>query len=241
MVFTVLHQDAKLLDAVENMGTCWTSIVKSYFPGRTALAAKNRWERSSLLLYLRVLISELFRYSHLNRSNSSKRSSSPSGSTASSTLSEDPSSPVDLQDISSTDLDQALAIDTPLSDPPAPSPVDPIEMVMDTPGSPDSLSSAGPPTPSVDTFDGKLLESLLQDLAPHTDLSDFKPAEFPFSFDSETTAITDAQTVPSFDAATLSCLTSPVFAAPSDQCMRFFLARVHKLTMRFPSLLLVST
>jgi hypothetical protein len=42
IVFTVSNQDAKLLDAVENMGTCWTSIVKSYFPGRTALAAKNR-------------------------------------------------------------------------------------------------------------------------------------------------------------------------------------------------------
>ena len=148
---------------------------------------------------------------------------------------------MDLQDVSSTDLDQALAIDTPLSNPPAPSPVDPIEMVTDTPGSPDSMSSAGPPTPSVDTFDGKLLESLLQDLAPHMDLSDFKPAEFPFSFGSESAAITDAQTAPSFDAANLSCLTSPAFDGPSDQCMRFFLTPIHKLTMQFPSLLLVST
>ena len=104
-------------------------------------------------------------------------------------------------------------------------------MVTDTPGSPDSLSSVGPPTPSVDTFDGKLLESLLQDLAPHADLSDFKPTEFPFSFDPETTAITDAQTVPSFDTTDLSCLTSSAFAAASDQCMRFSLARVHKLTI----------
>lgn len=42
IVFIVSNQDAKLLDAVENLGTCWTTIVKSYFPGRTALAAKNR-------------------------------------------------------------------------------------------------------------------------------------------------------------------------------------------------------
>jgi len=191
-------EDAKLLDAVENMGTCWTSIVKSYFPGRTALAAKNR-------------------YSHLNRSSSSKRASSPSGSIVSSTPSEDPQSPMDLQDTSPTDLDQSLAIDTLLSTSPAPSPVDPIEMVTDTPGSPDSLSSAGPPTPNVDAFDGKLLESLLQGLSPHTDLSDFKPSEFPFAFGSETTTIADAQTTPSFDATNLSCLTSPAFAAPSDQ------------------------
>lgn len=146
---------------------------------------------------------------------------------------------MDLQDISSADLDQAL--DTVLSTSPAPSPADPIEMVTDSPGSPDSLSSAGPPTPSVDTFDGKLLERLLQDLSPHTDLSDFKPSEFPFPFGSETTAITDAQATPSFDATDLSCLTSPAFAPPSDQCMRFFLACECKLTMRFPSLLLVST
>jgi hypothetical protein len=43
-------QDAKLIDAVEKMGTCWTTIVKSYFSGRTALAAKNRWDSLSLLL-----------------------------------------------------------------------------------------------------------------------------------------------------------------------------------------------
>jgi len=197
------EEDAKLLDAVENMGTCWTSIVKSYFPGRTALAAKNR-------------------YSHLNRSSSSKRSSSPSGSTASSTPSEDPSSPADLQDIPSTDLDQALAIDAALSASPSSSPVASIEMVTDTPGSPDSLSSAGPSTPSIDTFDGKLLEKLLQDLSPHTDLSDFKPSEFSFPFDSEATMISDAETTPSFDAADLSCLSSPAFATPSDQFFSWY-------------------
>lgn len=191
------EEDTKLLDAVENMGTCWTNIIKSYFPGRTALAAKNR-------------------YSHLNRSSSSKRCSSPAGSTTSSTPSEDPSSPIDLQDISSTDLDQALAMDTSLSTPPTQSPVDPIEMVADTPGSPDSLSSAGPPTPITDSFDGKLLESLLQGLSPHTDLSDFKPSEFSFPFGPETTTIPDARTTPSFDATNLSCL-SPAFASPSDQ------------------------
>lgn len=38
----VYHQDKKLLDAVSTHGTSWTTIVKSYFSGRTALAAKNR-------------------------------------------------------------------------------------------------------------------------------------------------------------------------------------------------------
>jgi len=147
---------------------------------------------------------------------------------------------MDLQDISSTDVDQALAIDTALLTTPAPSPVDPIEMVTDTPGSPDSLSSAGPPTPSADTFDGKLLESLLQGLSPHADLSDFKSSEFTFPFGSEATTVPDGQTPPSFDATNLSC-PPPAFAAPSDQCMQFLLAYVCELTTRFPSLLLVST
>jgi len=48
-------------------------------------------------------------------------------------------------------------------------------------------------------------------------LSDFKPSEFPFPFGSETITVTDAQTAPSFDAANLSCLASPAFAASSDQ------------------------
>lgn len=147
---------------------------------------------------------------------------------------------MDLQDISSTDIDQALTIDTSLLTTPAPSPVDSIEMVADTPGSPDSPSSAGPPTPSTDTFDGKLLESLLQGLSSHMDLSDFKPSEFSFPFDSETTTVPDGQTTPSFDATNLSCL-PPTFTAPSDQCMQFLLACVRELTMWFPSLLMVST
>ena len=147
---------------------------------------------------------------------------------------------MDLQDISSTDIDQASAIDTSLLITPAPSPVDPIEMVTDTPGSPDSLSSTGPPTPNLDTFDGKLLESLLQGLSSHTDLSDFKPSEFSFPFGSEATTVPDGQTTPSFDVTNLSCL-PPTFAAPSDQCMQFLLACVCELTTWFPSLLLVPT
>lgn len=134
---------------------------------------------------------------------------------------------MDLQDNSPPDLDQALTIDTSLSISPAPSPVDPIDMVTDTPGSPDSQSSVGPLTPSVDTFDGKLLESLLQGLSPRTNLSDFKPSEFPFG--SEAT-ITDTQTSPPFDANSFSCLTSPAFAASSDQCRRFFLVCLRGLT-----------
>jgi hypothetical protein len=194
-----------------------------------------------LLPRLHRLISGLFRYSHLNRSSSSKRASSPSGSTISSMTSEEPSSPADLQDISPTDLDQGLAINSSLPTSPASPGVDPIEMVTDSPGSPDSQSSAGPSTPNVDSFDGKLLESLLQDLSPHTDLSDFKPSEFSFPFGSEATTIADTQTAPSFGAANLSCMTSPSFAAPSDQCMRFLLVCLCGLTIRFPSLLLVST
>ena len=148
---------------------------------------------------------------------------------------------MDLQDVPSTDLDQALAMDAVLSASPASPPVAPIDMVTDTPGSPDSLSSTGPSTPSVDTFDGKLLEKLLQDLSPHTDLSDFKPSEFSFPFDSEVAMITDAQTTPSFDATDLSCLSSPAFATPTDQCTPFLFACVCKLTEEFHSLLLVST
>lgn len=191
------EEDAKLLEAVEKMGTCWTTIVKSHFPGRTALAAKNR-------------------YSHLNRSSSSKRSSSPSGSTVSSITSEEPSTPADPQEISPIDLDQPSRADALLSTSPAPSPEEPAEMVVDTPGSPDSQSSTGPPTPTVDAFDEKLLESLLQNLSPPTNLSDFKPPDFPFPFDSEA-LIPEARTAPSFDAASLPCLTSPAFTATSDQ------------------------
>ena len=132
---------------------------------------------------------------------------------------------MDLQDILPNDLDQALTID---GSSPAPSPVDPIEMVTDTPGSPDSQSSAGPLTPSVDSFDGKLLESLLQNLPSRTNISDFKASEFQIPFGSEAT-ISDPQTTPSFDPADLSCLTSPAFA-PSDQCTLFFLVYLHELT-----------
>ena len=100
-------------------------------------------------------------------------------------------------------------------------------MVTDTPGSPDSQSSSGPLTPSVDTFDGNLLESLLQDL--RTNLSDFKPSEFSIPFGSEA-VINNAQTASSLDPANLSCLTSPAFAVPSDQCTGFFLVCLRGLT-----------
>lgn len=136
---------------------------------------------------------------------------------------------MDLQDISPTDLDQTLTIDTSFSISSAPSPADPTEIATDTPGSPDSQSSAGPLTPNVGVFDGKLLESLLQDLSPRTNLSDFKPPEFQNPFGSEA-VITDAQTTPSFDPSNFSCLTSPAFAVPSDQCMRFFLVCLRELT-----------
>ncbi|KAF4596112.1 hypothetical protein EYR40_008203 [Pleurotus pulmonarius] len=39
------EEDAQLLDAVQTMGKSWTKIVKTYFPGRTGLSAKNRYSR----------------------------------------------------------------------------------------------------------------------------------------------------------------------------------------------------
>ncbi|KAF5332969.1 hypothetical protein D9758_008194 [Tetrapyrgos nigripes] len=38
-----LEEDALLLKAVQEQGNVWTKIVKTYFPGRTGLAAKNRY------------------------------------------------------------------------------------------------------------------------------------------------------------------------------------------------------
>ncbi|KAJ3881575.1 hypothetical protein F5051DRAFT_102092 [Lentinula edodes] len=38
-----LEQDRTLLDAVNEHGTCWKKIVKTYFPGKTGLSAKNRY------------------------------------------------------------------------------------------------------------------------------------------------------------------------------------------------------
>ncbi|KAJ3980572.1 hypothetical protein F5890DRAFT_1540765 [Lentinula detonsa] len=37
------EQDHTLLDAVNEHGTCWKKIVKTYFPGKTGLSAKNRY------------------------------------------------------------------------------------------------------------------------------------------------------------------------------------------------------
>ncbi|KAJ3717755.1 hypothetical protein C8R42DRAFT_610869 [Lentinula raphanica] len=37
------EQDRMLLDAVNEHGTCWKKIVKTYFPGKTGLSAKNRY------------------------------------------------------------------------------------------------------------------------------------------------------------------------------------------------------
>ncbi|KAF5335266.1 hypothetical protein D9758_016238 [Tetrapyrgos nigripes] len=38
-----IEEDALLLEAVQEQGNVWTKIVKTYFPGRTGLAAKNRY------------------------------------------------------------------------------------------------------------------------------------------------------------------------------------------------------
>ncbi|KAF5386471.1 hypothetical protein D9757_005920 [Collybiopsis confluens] len=37
------EQDQILLDAVKLHGTCWKNIVRTYFPGKTGLSAKNRY------------------------------------------------------------------------------------------------------------------------------------------------------------------------------------------------------
>ncbi|KAJ3711665.1 transcription factor, Myb superfamily [Lentinula guzmanii] len=37
-------EDAKLVEAVNTHGKVWSKIVKTHFPGRTGLAAKNRFE-----------------------------------------------------------------------------------------------------------------------------------------------------------------------------------------------------
>jgi Myb-like DNA-binding domain len=47
-------QDEILLRAVEEHGKVWTKIVKTYFPGRTGLSAKNRFVSPSLLLLAAV-------------------------------------------------------------------------------------------------------------------------------------------------------------------------------------------
>ena len=36
-------QDERLLKAVEQQGHSWANIARTYLPGRTGLAAKNRW------------------------------------------------------------------------------------------------------------------------------------------------------------------------------------------------------
>jgi len=117
------EEDAKLLDAVNTHGTSWTTIVKSYFPGRTALAAKNR-------------------YSHLSRSSHSRRDSSPSSS----------SSSADGSDMSSTmdgsrsngDSASSSAEEGSKSDISILNCMDPMDFLLSEPATPASLSSSSP-------------------------------------------------------------------------------------------------
>ncbi len=44
------ESDALLINAVNEHGKLWTKIVKTYFPGRTGLSAKNRSDDTPLLL-----------------------------------------------------------------------------------------------------------------------------------------------------------------------------------------------
>jgi hypothetical protein len=168
-------EDAKLLDAVNTHGTSWTTIVKSNFPGRTALAAKNR-------------------YSHLSRSTHSRRASSPS--TLSSTDASEVSSPVPMDMISSSasfassptgnsgkaDLSSSNGIDEmgPLFD----------DAAADSP--PSSSPSPSPPSPSdfdlkgseSKTSENQILERFLNNLASDGSAPNFpesKTGEFPFS------------------------------------------------------------
>jgi len=167
-------EDAKLLDAVNTHGTSWTTIVKLNFPGRTALAAKNR-------------------YSHLSRSSHSKRSSSPSSSTSSADTSE-VSSPAPLTDGSCSNADSAstLAEEKSKLDPLISDCMDQMDFMFNdaTPPSPSSSSSSCPSTP-LDMSESKasnniqMLEKFLNGLAAGSEsdssCSGSKFGEFSFS------------------------------------------------------------
>jgi len=149
------EEDQKLLDAVSNHGTSWTTIVKSYFPGRTALAAKNR-------------------YSHLSRSTHSRRASSPSNSSSDTS---EVSTPISIENslVSSTKDDILIPNDMDFMFADA-SPKSP---------SSQSTSSGPPTPSSSTPTDTQMLERLLTNLASGTALPspDGKLGEFPFSED----------------------------------------------------------
>jgi len=183
-----------LLDAVTTHGTSWTTIVKSYFPGRTALAAKNR-------------------YSHLSRSSHPRRGSSPSSSTSSSADASEVSSPVSIETtLSNTSPTSILAEDAAKRDPPLCGVVDQMDFLIDDAAA-ESPPSSSPSSPSdVDpigseskTCDNQILERFLNSLAsdgPESTFSEFKIGEFSFPdhfLTSETVPMVQELFSPSFD------------------------------------------
>jgi hypothetical protein len=190
-------EDTKLLRAVSTHGTSWTTIVKSHFPGRTALAAKNR-------------------YSHLSRSSHPRRGSSPSCSTSSSADTSEVSSPVSIETtLSNASKASGLAEDIAKKDPPFCSGIDQMDFLIDDAAEspPSSSSSPPPPSPSdVDpirseskTCDNQILERFLNNLASEGSdptFSEFKIGEFSFPdhfLTSETGPMVQELFSPSFD------------------------------------------
>lgn len=167
------EEDKKLLDAVSTHGTSWTTIVKSYFSGRTALAAKNR-------------------YSHLSRSSNSRRASSPSISTSSSCEAFEVPSPASTE--TSTDAAINSAESNSQLDVSGSESLDDMDFLFTDPAldspSPSSSSSClhtpidiGISAEEAAESDSQMLERFLTDLAANSGqdpASDDKMAEFPF-------------------------------------------------------------
>lgn len=162
------EEDAKLVNAVNTHGTSWTIIVKSYFPGRTALAAKNR-------------------YSHLSRSCQSRRASSPSGSTSSSLdVCEAPSVPLTDSTQSNADMSCNSSDDNSDLSPNSLDQMDFSDALVSSPSSstPTSSSPSTPPEFSIDTdpqSDNQMLERFLSGLAGSSEFdANFKLGELSF-------------------------------------------------------------
>ncbi|KAJ3992877.1 hypothetical protein F5050DRAFT_1811048 [Lentinula boryana] len=84
--------DTLLLDAVKEHGKLWTKIVRIYFPGRTGLAAKNRYN-SITRFSSRAPRRKSYKTRYESESASSTISNSPSMSSSTSDTSEPPNTP----------------------------------------------------------------------------------------------------------------------------------------------------
>ncbi|KAI1432592.1 hypothetical protein GGR50DRAFT_587814 [Xylaria sp. CBS 124048] len=98
------NEDTLLLDAVQSMGRSWSDIVSRYLPGRTALAAKNRFTLLSRRLENNQSIVKC------GNSRGTSRSLSPSSSLSSSSSSPSPSPPTSSSTYSHEHEDDGLSI-----------------------------------------------------------------------------------------------------------------------------------